>query len=497
MGLVSRLVISFVLLWVAFYVFVLPNGPDHDDLHNNHPYGNPHILPSLRQNIRESAEVKHPTENIHDYGQVVSRMKYWSGLDDQEQQPNPFDKYVTFTVDCGGFNNIRMAFEHNVILAWLTRRTLVLPPPAGWYLIDWGPFARDVPADVSGVTDYSEFFNMTALRSAVPVISTHEFIAREKGRLGIPAEYHTGDFFGFDLRNAYNKWLISQNWHHPWGLLSVVLFWPDIETVEKIAPPRQEHVSNRKKVEYSQEIKNQVVLNFPSCFKEDESGNFRWLGQVAATAAFVDSELAVSMKKMLRNHVHYPDIVFEVAARVVAQLGMFSYSSMHIRRNDLQYKDVFISSDDTLKHIRPLLNRNETLYLSTDETSAGFFESLEKEYRVFRWNDFLDVGGKGKEVLRGIEIPRKLVGITEQAICMMGRRFFGTRASTFSGYITRLRGYVKAPDTRVYFHNTQYTGDPEQDKQFEPRVGGQNYMEEDPSMWLLKPEPAGPPFKKE
>ena len=42
------------------------------------------------------------------------------------------------------------------------------------------------------------------------------------------------------------------------------------------------------------------------------------------------------MKRMLRNHVRYPDIVFEVAARVVSRLGMFSYSSMHIRRNDLQ-----------------------------------------------------------------------------------------------------------------------------------------------------------------
>ena len=44
-----------------------------------------------------------------------------------------------------------------------------------------------------------------------------------------------------------------------------------------------------------------------------------------------------------------------------------------------QYKEVFISAEDTLKHIRPLLRPNETLYLSTDETSDGFFQAIEKE----------------------------------------------------------------------------------------------------------------------
>jgi hypothetical protein len=72
-----------------------------------------------------------PTVDRFDYHTVLHRMKYWHGHENLVMRPVPFDKYLTFLVDCGGFNNIRMGFEHNIVMAWLTGRTLVLPPPAG------------------------------------------------------------------------------------------------------------------------------------------------------------------------------------------------------------------------------------------------------------------------------------------------------------------------------------------------------------------------------
>ena len=47
-------------------------------------------------------------------------------------------------------------------------------------------------------------------------------------------------------------------------------------------------------------------------------------------------------------------------------------------------------------------------------------------------------------------------GIMEQLVCSMGRRFLGTFGSTFSNYISRIRGYHSrslVDDKGVYFTN--------------------------------------------
>jgi hypothetical protein len=39
----------------------------------------------------------------------------------------------------------------------------------------------------------------------------------------------------------------------------------------------------------------------------------------------------------------------------------------------------------------------------------------------------------------------------DQVVCTRGDIFVGTWFSTFTGYITRMRGYLGYPDTSVYF----------------------------------------------
>jgi hypothetical protein len=64
------------------------------------------------------------------------------------------------------------------------------------------------------------------------------------------------------------------------------------------------------------------------------------------------------------------------------------YSAYHIRRNDLQYKEVFLTAQKSLDNTRALLKPRERIYLATDETSPDFFKAFESEHEVFRWHDF-------------------------------------------------------------------------------------------------------------
>ena len=73
----------------------------------------------------------------HDREYIEKQLKYWTkGISKHNGKEKPkYNQYMTFWTDCGGFNNIRMAFEYMVITAYVLNRTLVLPPKQGWYLI--------------------------------------------------------------------------------------------------------------------------------------------------------------------------------------------------------------------------------------------------------------------------------------------------------------------------------------------------------------------------
>ncbi|GBG34300.1 Hypothetical Protein FCC1311_105232 [Hondaea fermentalgiana] len=426
---------------------------------------------------------------------LQSKLYYWkldplynSGIG--RLPTSPGDRYVLFLTDCGGFNNIRMAFEYFVLMAWLTRRTLVLPPPAGWYLIDFGPMKRmQMTTSKHSVTEYKEFFDIEHLQAAVPIISAEEFVRREGDRLALPANLVDADWSSPESERAWKSWMKSsasdneQRYSLPWSPLSKLVMFPSIAAVQAQYPdgvPR-DFVHHRELVELTPAMNAAPLISFPSCRNNED---FRFLVQVNTFAAFADEALSRSYKRMLRDHVHYRSIVFDIAARVIRELGPFRFAALHVRRNDLQYKEVFLSAQDTLNNVRALLRPGEKLYIATDETNANFFEAFEKEYEVFQWKDFF--GPRGNYALRGVDIPRKLEGCIEQVICALARVFAGTLESTFSSYIFRLRGYYHAPNTEVYFNTLKYTGNVKQDRArtySRKPLKGQIYKSEHPSIW--------------
>jgi len=94
--------------------------------------------------------------------------------------------------------------------------------------------------------------------------------------------------------------------------------------------------------------------------------------------------------------LHYNDSIYCAAGKIVRLLqteaiergfavdeeGGGGYSSLHVRRDDLQYKDVLLSGDKWWENTRELWMPNEVLYISTDEKDTKFFDHFFLEHDV-------------------------------------------------------------------------------------------------------------------
>lgn len=477
-----------------------------------------------------------PQSDTHAYDETLKKMSYWSTHSDtvHADGDEPI-KYLLFIRDCGGFNNLRMAFEIFTVVAWLTGRTLVIPPPEGWYLIDQGPLSRMKPPEgaKSTVSIEDNFFDMVALKSAVPTITTLAFIKREKDNLNIPDKFlklfeNPAEWDNTDQSGQGEHWALWRKWeefigqagafsqHHdvsplPWGTGGNVFIWPTITTVMA----KHEKALRGIQKEYTDELRAKRVLSMPSCTGKDPGVDTKWryLDQygnyiivpsdtklaATATGAALDKwgEEKISVDSTLlhnfvRDHVRLVPDVFHAAAKIVSHeaLQPFGFVALHIRRNDLQYKNSFVSAQATLDNIRELIDPSDTLYIATDEISPDFFAAIKKEHKVVMWHDFINKDGSSNESnkypldlsnLMDGGVNRKLEGLTEMAVCAMAKRFVGTPSSTFSAYIRRLRGYVKAPDTQVYYHTLKQS--PKEASQSYDAERQYSIFEDNPTIW--------------
>jgi hypothetical protein len=80
-----------------------------------------------------------------------------------------------------------------------------------------------------------------------------------------------------------------------------------------------------------------VVPEAPLGF-EPQRGQYRFLSNFATVARFDSEDKFVAVLTAFRDGVKYTPEVFKLAAMVVARIpgGLFRFSSMHVRRNELQ-----------------------------------------------------------------------------------------------------------------------------------------------------------------
>jgi hypothetical protein len=203
--------------------------------------------PAIKAEFTKSlGKIEHhlPTGPVkHDPKEVLEAMLYWKRKKLSKGQlgalfPQRPDKYISFEIDAGGFNNIRIAYEYVILAAVITGRTLVLPPATGWYLIDWGNMGEKEDlkthhhsfVQTGHYSDVGDFFDVEDMCSLLNCVTTAEFLKKERARFSIPAR-HTAKTVRGSVNGdpkPWNDWIrtTSHSVWASWHPLNHVLYWP-------------------------------------------------------------------------------------------------------------------------------------------------------------------------------------------------------------------------------------------------------------------------------
>jgi hypothetical protein len=163
---------------------------------------------------------------------------------------------------------------------------------------------------------------------------------------------------------------------------------------------------------------------------------------------FTDSSISNHYKRFVRDYMHYHDEIYCAAGKIVLalqeegqKLGFKldeesggGYSSMHVRRGDLQYKKVKISAEEWYENLKDTWLDGEIIYIATDERNKTFFDPIKDRHPIRFLDDYWEMAGLGN-------LDPNYMGMIDTIVASRGRVFGGTFFSTFSGYINRMRGY--------------------------------------------------------
>lgn len=404
----------------------------------------------------------------------VDSMAYWNDLEGGKDETfiSPFasedkaEKYITFSSDRGGWNNIRMEFEIVYVLAAALGRTLVLPPKEIHYLLH-----DDEKNKYRGVTDFLSIMTPKA-QKRVKVITFKEFIEIEggpSGRLPIPEHLIEGVLGASEIcddeKHSFNPCLPVVQYLKEVGHLPNVRsrdacvvfdhdFFHDIEISDALEEKVLDITGFRKQAYFDQVSQEPTLIHFRG--KERE---YRLRAHFYGFVVFTDSRLDNYFKRLVRDVLHYNDEIFCAAGKIVKALqaegrqrgfepdktGAGGYGAMHVRTGkDFGHKKVQFSANEWYENTFEIWKPNEILYISTDQKNQTFFNDLAVHHDIRFLEDYWEIAGLGK-------IDPNYMSMIDAIVAARSRAFAGTWFSTFSGYIVRMRGYYGMPMENTWY----------------------------------------------
>lgn len=292
-------------------------------------------------------------------------------------------RYLSFEPDLGGWNNIRMEFEIMFVFAAATGRTLILPPDTPFYLLQkdskvkhrgFRHFFHDFD-DVVDVMTTEEFYKLEVLgNNSYSLPSDKDVLSKlvsslSKCNFRKKSETSCGAVFEH-LSEIAN---FVPDWHgeHHCLIMDDINWFRDTRT--DMTEELQRFCGTREPAFYNTTIHDAPLLHFRTGANHKET---RLLSQFYSFIHFTNPHVGNFYKRLVRNRCRYSDEIFCSSGKIIQALSdgnaeangnhtLSSYSSMHIRRGDFQWKKMRITADEWYENTKDIFRPGETIYIAT------------------------------------------------------------------------------------------------------------------------------------
>jgi hypothetical protein len=326
----------------------------------------------------------------------LKKLLYWKNINFENKYKITKEKYLIFKPWNGGFNNVKMSLEIASVIAYRLNRILVMPSHTS--------FSID---HLKKQYELSEFFDVKNI--GIETMNMKKFCSQNNITEDWDEIKNISKVYNFDITNSYLN------------------------------------LTKEKEIDYKFH-KERDIINIDNSPK-----NIYFDGNLLGSFYTILHDKNMNeLKKYVGKCIHYNKIFFSMAESVIYYLesNYGKYYSMHIRRGDFNqvYNDVCVDIDTIHKNIRELIPEGSYLYISTDIVNKKDLGILNDKYKIFIFKDVINLIKCDNE---------DFYGLIEQIICSRGEKFIGTKLSTFSNYIYRLRGYMNDITDKNYYINTE------------------------------------------
>lgn len=318
-------------------------------------------------------------------------------------------KYISFSPYFSGLANVIMSYELAFAIAYITKRTLILPPKT-WLLFISESQEKD------GFSDIWEVFDKEYVKSQIKCIDFYD----------VP-EFQ-GKYKLIEGEKSYTK-----NIEKYVDNVKCIDFKIDAEL--EVYCINESHLVLTTETYLNEDFKdfcqNRPILNLSEIkdkfihFENNLFGHY-WYHVYPG-----DENKRNMMKQKINNCFRYVPRLYYLASKVKDKIG--PYNAVHVRRNDfLDARKDDLKSVSNKKNLLQMLkiffDPSLPLYISTDERDISFFDEVSEEYEIFFYDDF------------EYELTELDHAVIEQVICSQAEHFYGTYLSTYTSRINIMRG---------------------------------------------------------